>query len=134
MSTATTRSLTNFTMNHLGRILFFDAATCLLMGLLLVFAPEQLSSLLVLPSSLLLYAGILLFPCVALMAFAGKQSPASSILVWLVILGNLAWVVASILVITVWFSPNNFGLAFVMAQAVVVAILALLEYQGLKNR
>ena len=110
-----------------------DAATCLLMGVLLVFAAQPLAALLALPSSLLFYAGILLFPCAALMVFAGRKTSPNSILVWLVIVGNVAWVAASIFVITAWFSPSSLGLAFVLAQAAAVAILALLEYRGLKN-
>jgi hypothetical protein len=117
----------------LGRILLADAATCVLMGLLLVVAAGLLGNLFALPSSLLFYSGWLLFPCAALMLFASKQSASSSAWVWLVIVGNLAWVVASLLVVTAWFSPNGLGMAFVLFQALVVAVLAGLEYYGLRN-
>ena len=68
------------------------------------------------------------------MLISGLQTPPNSNLVWLVILGNLAWLAASILVITVWFSPTSFGIAFVLFQAAVAAVLALLEYRGLKKK
>jgi hypothetical protein len=51
---------------------------------------------------------------------------------WLAILGNAGWVAGSVLVL-VLFSPTALGYAFVIAQAVVVAFLAELEYYGLRR-
>ena len=133
MSAAPTSTFSISSSNFLRRILMLDAATCLLMGLLFIALAQSLGALFGLPSNLLFYAGLLLLPCSALMLISGLQTPPNAILVWLVILGNLAWLAASILVITVWFSPNSFGIAFVLFQAAVVAVLAFLEYRGLKK-
>lgn len=117
----------------LPRVLKVDALTCVAMGLLLVAAHSTLSPLLGLPAALLQYAGLLLFPCAALMAWAGRSARPASALVWLVILGNLAWVLASLLLAFVWFSPTVPGQAFLVVQALAVLGLAELEYVGLRR-
>jgi hypothetical protein len=64
----------------------------------------------------------------ALVAMAG----APTIGVWLVILGNAGWVIASLaLIFGDWIAPNMLGIAFIGVQAIAVAILAALEYSGL---
>lgn len=51
---------------------------------------------------------------------------------WVVILGNAGWVAGSVAVVVV-LSPTAIGYAFVLAQAVAVALLAELEYVGLRR-
>jgi hypothetical protein len=51
---------------------------------------------------------------------------------WVVILGNAGWVVGSVVVLVV-FSPTAIGYVFVVVQAVAVALLAELEYVGLRR-
>jgi hypothetical protein len=54
--------------------------------------------------------------------------------VWIVILGNVAWVLDSALVLVGGFEhPTALGTAYVIAQAVVVAVLAELELTGLRK-
>jgi hypothetical protein len=120
----------------LRRVLFLDATTCFAMGLLLTLAARFLSALLGLPESFVFWAGIALFPCAVLMALAGcvgSDASPPAWLVWLIILGNLGWIIASALTITLWFSPTTIGIVFVAFQAIAVAGLAGLEYYGLKN-
>jgi hypothetical protein len=113
---------------NLRRVLALDAATCVGMGLLLLAATAPLATLLALPSALLFWAGLLLFPSAALMAAAAARPlPA---LVWTVIIGNAAWVLASLGVLGV-LAPNAFGIAFVLGQAAVVLVLMVLERRGL---
>ena len=108
-------------------LLVIDALTCLATGVLLVSATGFLASLLGLPDWLLRYAGIVLFPCAALMFVASRTLAA--FLVWTVIVGNFAWAAASIVVAFV-FEPTALGFAFVLAQAAVVALLGSLEWRA----
>lgn len=117
----------------LSRVLQLDALTCLAMGLLLVLAKAALEPLLGLPSALLLVAGLLLFPCAALMWLTGHSARPATLLVWVIVLGNVAWVLASLLVAFVWFTPTTLGQIFLVVQALAVLGLAELEYVGLRR-
>ena len=116
----------------LRRALWVDACTCLATGTLLVAAASPLASFLGLPPALLLCAGAALFPVAAFMAWLSLKRDVPRRGAWLAVLGNAAWVAGSALVLVV-FSPTALGYAFVVAQAVVVAVLAELEVAGLKR-
>jgi hypothetical protein len=109
----------------LRRVLYFDAATCIAMGLSLILLAQPLAPLLGLPALLLESAGAALFPIAAFIGWAATHRRAT----WLVIAGNVAWVAASLLLVTVgWVEPSALGYAFVLAQAAAVAVLAALEH------
>lgn len=114
----------------LRNTLLLDAATCVATGALLSLGAAPLSALLGLPAALLFYAGLSLFPIAAFMVWTAlrRQAPA----VCVVIAGNAAWVLASIVVL-VGFSPTVLGYVFVIVQAAAVAFLAELEYTGLRR-
>lgn len=104
-----------------------DAATCAVMGLALDLAAAPLAALTGLPAALLVAAGLSLLPIALFMALvAWRPHPAA---VRLVVLGNAAWVAASLLLVvpTGWVAPTALGIAFVLAQALAVTVLALLE-------
>jgi hypothetical protein len=107
--------------------LVVDTLTCVAFGTLLVGAAGPLSTQLGLPPSLLFYAGLVLFPCAALMALAARTL--AKPLVWLVVAGNAAWIAASIAV-TWMFAPTAMGLAFVTVQAAAVGVLATMEWRA----
>lgn len=111
----------------LNRILALDALTCALMGVLLVLLAPMLAGLLGLPHDLLLYAGWLLFPIAAFMGVLAWQVAPPAAGVWLVVIGNVAWIVAS-LVVLVAAGPNFLGSVFLIVQAAVVAVLSLAEF------
>jgi hypothetical protein len=113
----------------LRAILNLDGLSCAAMALLLVFGSAALAPLLGAPQALLFWAGVVLFPCAALM-FTGARHP-HPMLVWTLILGNAAWVLASIAV-TMLFELTWPGMAFVLAQAMFVAALAVLEWRALR--
>jgi hypothetical protein len=113
----------------LQQLLNFDALTCLLMGVALALGAGPLASLLGLPQTLLFYAGLALFPCAALMAITAKNQ--NRALVWTVILGNVAWVIGSVFV-AFTFEVTALGMTFVLAQALAVDILVLLEWRALR--
>jgi len=120
-------------MTNLNRILGLDALTCAVMGVVLIAGAPALSTLLALPSTLLFYAGCLLFPIAAFMTILACQTAPWPAGVWLVILGNAGWIAAS-LVVLVASGPNVLGVGFVIVQALVVALLALAEFNALNRR
>lgn len=118
----------------LRRVLFADAATCIAMGLLLVFGSGLLEQFLGLPAGPLRYAGISLLPFAALLVYLATRQNLSQPLVWTVIVLNILWAVDSfLLLVTGWVAPTELGYAFVVAQALGVAVFAGLEYFGLKR-
>lgn len=120
-------------MTHLNsflrRTLAIDAVTCVAAGALMAFGAGALAPLTGLPQPLLLIAGIALFPVAAIMAWLSRRETAPAALVWLVIVGNAGWVLGSVAALFLT-DPTVFGAAFVVAQAVAVAILTALEYRG----
>jgi hypothetical protein len=117
------------TGSALRRWLVADALTCAVFGALLLVAAMPLSTLFGLPRALLFWSGLVLFPCSALMALAAKNL--SKPLVWFVIGGNAAWIVASIAVSRI-FELTGIGLAFVTLQAAAIAVLVALEWRALE--
>src|SRR5687767_847765 len=120
--------------SFLRTVLLIDGATCVAMGSLMVGAAGFLASLTQLPASLMLYAGLSLFPIAAFIAFMATSGGLAPLGVWLIILGNAAWVTASLwLLVDSSLSPNMFGLIFILGQAATVALLTALEYLGLRR-
>ena len=123
--------------NHpkfLRTVLLVDAATCVVTGLLMTLATGFLADLTQLPPELLRSAGLSLFPIAAFIAFVATRPVLPRTGVWLVIIGNAIWVGASLgVLIGGTISPNAFGYAFVAGQAVAVAVLAELEFTGVRK-
>jgi hypothetical protein len=116
----------------LRSVLFIDAATCAVMGAALMAGAGAIASITAIPTALLFYAGLSLIPIAAFMALVGLPANPPVLGVWLVILGNVGWVIASLaLIFGDWIAPNMLGVAFIGIQAIAVAILAALEYSGL---
>jgi hypothetical protein len=106
----------------LQTILKLDSATCALMGALSVSASGLVAGVTAIPADLLFWAGLLLFPIAAFMAVLAGTVSVPSLGTYLVIGGNVLWIVASLaLPVTGIISPNVFGWILVLGQAVVVA-------------
>lgn len=124
-------------INHpdfLRTVLKIDAVTCVATGLLMTAGAPIVSGLTQIPSGLLMAAGASLFPVAAFIAFAATRVPGWSVGVWLVILGNVGWVLGSLWLLSGGaIKPNTLGVIFVLLQAGAVAVLAALEYQGLQR-
>jgi hypothetical protein len=127
MTTVTLDRSPRFTLKQ---VLGFDALSCLAFGVLLMVGANPLGGPLGLPQALLFYAGVLLMPCAALMWLAARTL--AQPLVWSVILGNVAWVIASVF-IAFSFEATTLGLMFIAAQAIFVDVLALLEWRALRR-
>jgi hypothetical protein len=118
----------------LRTILTIDAITCLASGLASLVLAPMLGDALGLSTALLQGSGAALLAVAAFIAFAAKTAPSTPWAVWVVVLGNAAWVLGSVLVLLAGIEqPTALGTAYVIAQAVVVAILAELEYTSLKR-
>lgn len=121
-------------MSFLRRVLWIDAASCVLMGLGLILFASPLAVLLELPAQQINEAGILLLPCAAFVGYLAAKPVPPRAGVWVVIALNVLWSVESIaLLFTAWVSPNSLGVSFIAGQALLVALLAELEYIGLRK-
>jgi hypothetical protein len=115
----------------LRTVLLVDSATCLASGLAMSLGAALIAHLTSIPSGLLLYAGLSLLPIAAFIAFVATRAPLSRGAVWLVVAGNVLWVLASIwLILAASISPNVLGIAYTGMQAAAVALLTCLEYRG----
>jgi hypothetical protein len=111
-----------------------DAAVSGATGLLMMVAAGHVDSLLGLPVSLMRYAGLSLLPFAALVAWLASRESLPRAAVWGVIAYNALWTIDSlVLLASGWVAPTALGIAFVIAQALVVAVFAGLQYSGLKR-
>lgn len=120
--------------NILRFALIADAIASGATGLLMLGGAGFLAGLLGLPVELLRYAGLALLPFVAFVAFVGTRAEISRPAVAAIIVVNAAWVVGSVaLLMSGWVAPTALGYAFVLAQAIAVAVLAELQWIGLRR-
>jgi hypothetical protein len=118
----------------LRRVLALDSASCLALGLLLALGAGPLAELFGLGERLLFGAGLLLLPLAAFIAWLASRAVPPAPLVWLVIVGNLAWTAESFLLISTEAGRTTaLGTAFVAAQAAAVLAVTALEYAGLRR-
>jgi hypothetical protein len=116
----------------LRRAIQGDAVITGAMAVLLVAAAGFLGPLTDLPESFLRQIGIFLIVYAALVGLLGTRELMPKLAVWAVIAANAIWTIDSIaLLFTGWVQPNLLGQAFVVAQALSVAVIAELQYIGL---
>lgn len=116
------------TRYRLQSLLAIDAVTCAAIGVLLLAAAAPIAALTRLPAPLLAGAGAALLPIAAFMAVTSRARAVPRWAARLVVLGNWAWVLASVaLPATGLVRPNALGWIFLIGQATVVALLAKLE-------
>lgn len=118
----------------LRQTLLADAVVTGVTGLLMFLGAGFLAGLLGLPEPLLRYVGLVLFPYVVFVAYVATREHIHETGVWRVIIANVLWIVASIaLLLGSWVAPNALGFAFVIFQAVVVAVFAAAQYLGVRR-
>lgn len=118
----------------LRRAIVGDAIVTGAMAALLVAAAGALGPLLELPVTFLREVGVFLVVYAALVGFLGSRELMPKLAVWAVIAANAAWTIDSIaLLFTGWVQPNMLGVAFVVAQALSVGLIAQLQVIGLKR-
>ena len=119
------------TVFALKPLVAIDAITCAAMGAALVVASATVGELTGIPASLLYWAGVLLLPVAAFMAWVSRSANPPAWAVNLVILGNGAWVAASLfLPVAGMITPNLFGWFFLVGQAAAVTVLTGLEVRA----
>lgn len=111
----------------LKRVLMLDAISCLAMGAGLLAGTGALPQLLGLPQSLLAGAGAALIPIGLFILWTATRKRVAPLFVYAIILGNLAWVIESLVVAGDATEITDLGTLFVLGQAVMVAAVTLLE-------
>jgi len=118
----------------LRRVLLADAVISGATGLAMFGGAAFLASFLAMPEALLRSAGLLLLPYSAFVAYIATRENLSRRAVWSVIIINALWALDSIvLLLSGWVAPNILGSGFVLFQAVAVAVLAELQYLGVRK-
>jgi len=132
--TTTTTTTTTARRDLLRPVLRLDAAASGALGIAAVAGAGVLDTLLGLPADLLRGVGIFLVVyAVGLVVLAARpRIPRPA--VWVVVLGNSAWVLASLgLAVGLWSTMTALGLVVVLAQAGAVAVFADLQYAALRR-
>lgn len=118
----------------LRRVLIADAVAGAVAGLALLAGAGAVADLLGMPASLLRYAGAALLPVAAFIAFVATRARLPRAGVWIIIAVNALWTVESlILLFSGWVHPTLAGQVFIVAQALMVAGFAELEFIGLRR-
>ena len=120
--------------SFLRRVLVADAATSTAAGLLLTLGSGLLERPLGIPAAVLGAAGLALLPFALVVAGVATRRRPPVPAVWAIIAANALWALDSLLVLVFgWLSPSPLGIAFVVTQAVAVALLAALPHAGLRR-
>jgi hypothetical protein len=126
--------IANQSSTFLRRVLLVDALSCLAMGAGMLSFTGVLAEVLGLPAQLLTQAGAVLLPFAVFVGFLSSRERPSRVAVWIVIALNALWVVDSfVLLFSDAVAPNLPGQVFVIGQAAAVAVLAGLEYIGMRR-
>ena len=118
----------------LRTVMLADAASCLATGALQAAFAEPLGNWFGMPPALLAATGWFLLGYAAAAAFVATRQPVPRAPVAVFAVGNLAWAVACLALLAgSWVSPTPLGVAWVLAQALTVVVLAELQRLGLKR-
>jgi len=118
----------------LRRAILADAIFSGASAVLLTFGAGELAPLLNLPEALLRETGLFLVAYAAFVGWLSLRETMPRIFVGIVVIGNAAWTIASIaLLFSGAVTPNLYGEALVAAQAIVVGLLAELQFIGLRR-
>ncbi|AIJ48085.1 membrane protein [Comamonas testosteroni TK102] len=117
----------------LRHVMWADAASCAATGALQLVVTQPLADLTGLPALLLTATGLFLLAYASAAAWMARRRPLPRTLIGLVALGNLGWALGcAVLVFGSGLALSAWGLAWVAAQAVVVLVLADLQWAGLR--
>jgi hypothetical protein len=118
----------------LRRVLAFDAVSGAGTGALHLLLAPVLSTWLGLPEALLQTSGIAIFAFVLLAGWLARQASPPRGPLMVIVLLNLAWAVACLwLVFGAPVNATPLGVVYLVVQAVVVFVLAELEWMGLRG-
>ena len=118
----------------LRRVLVADAGVSAAVGAVMAAGANALQGLLGLPSSLLLGAGLSLFPYAAYLVWLATRAAVPRAAVWVPVVLNVIWAADCVLVLfAAGLQPTLLGEAFVAIQIVTVLAFAELEFIGLRR-
>ena len=118
----------------LRRVLLLDAATCLITGSIMLTAGGTAERLLGIPAQLSTALGVVLLVFGAAVAWVGTRAFLMRSAVWAIVLLNALWAIESVLALVFgWLEPNAVGQVLVIGQAIAVAVIAELQYVGLRR-
>ena len=117
----------------LSRVMWADAASCAATGALQVGFTDALARLTGLPGGLLVGTGLFLLAYAAAAAAMARRATPPRTLIGLVAVGNFGWAAAcAALLASGVFAVTALGVAWVIAQAVTVVLLAEAQWMGLR--
>ena len=115
--------------DFLGYVLWADAISCLVCGILQVALTGPLSSYFGLSENLLMGTGVFLLVYGAVVAFLATRKQVPCAIIGLLIVGNIAWGVLAVATLLGGDARITLlGKGYVTAQALTVLILAQLQY------
>ena len=122
------------TSRFLRIALLADAIASGATGLQMIFLSGTLASLLNLSQDLLLGAGVILLPYAAFVGYLSRRETLPRWIIFAVIGCNVLWAADSLLLaFSGRITPNALGYAFIIFQALIVAVFAELQYIGLRK-
>ena len=117
----------------LKRVLLADAVTCAVVFVLGVIDTALVAPILGLPEAVVAIAGWICLPVALLLALLALQAQPSRLRLAAVVYGNWGWVAASLAVVAAFSAQmTGIGIAVTIAQALGVAVFAMLEGRGLR--
>ena len=120
--------------SFLRRALIADAVFSGVAALGFTFGAGAFAPLFNLPEMFLREVGLFLIVYAAFVGWLGTRQSMMKALVLIVITGNAAWTLGSIALLFYGaVSPNLFGMAMVVAQAIATGVFAELQYIGLRK-
>lgn len=118
----------------LRAVVWFDASTGVLLGALHLLLTAPLAEWLGLPAGLLQVTGVMLLGYAALAIAIARSEPMPRGWLWVLIGGNLAWALASlVLLVGSTLTPTLLGQAYLLVHVVSVALLAELQWWGVRR-
>lgn len=125
-----TIAITPFLRNSLR----LDALVSGAAALLLITGANPLSPLTGLPAGLLFWAGVVLVPFVAVLVAVARRTTVPRLVMIDIVALNALWVAASFgLLASGLVEPTPLGIAFVVAQALAVALFTALQWSGMRR-
>jgi hypothetical protein len=119
----------------LRHVLAADALSCVATGFSQVLLASPLAQWLGLPAPLLVGTGWFLLAYAAVVGVIATRDPIPSGFVWLFVAGNVAWAILCVVMLASGaLAPTTLGIAWILGQAAVVAVLAELQWTGLRRQ
>ncbi len=120
--------------SFLRAVVWFDASTGVLLAALHLALTEPLAQWLGLPAGLVSASGIALIGYAVLAIAIASQRSTPRGLLWLLIVGNAAWVLGSLaLLLSSAIAPTVWGQAYLVVHVLSVGMLAELQWFGVRR-